>query len=360
MRLARVRIHQQSIYSHSFHRHFLGTFPSSSMKACLWLCQNNDYCRTAAYRPSEQQCYMYEENSYVGTISLTTDGSIVLAFNLCPNDNLSHEPASICFGTSSRQPVSMQIVMNSLQLIKQYSNIATNGFVLSPGEVWVPSTSSPLITVYSFDNYLSIQSVTSGKLFGYFDLDSQMRPIVAYGGQGLYFSWLSTTIDNGQPFWTPCISVTGYIVGLLENMNLINIYNQSNGAFAYTINGSTNTGSTSYRKFACTVHGQILYLASQNAIQQVSIASPGGTKIFTSIFNYTTNNPSFITTDASKRLYSSCSDCSSLNKTFILTTNGTVLAQWPQNLAFAQGKASKYKYYFVTSTVSNILSFYEY
>ncbi|CAF1522596.1 unnamed protein product [Adineta steineri] len=360
MRLARVRIYQQSIYSHSFHRHILGTFPSSSMKACLWLCQNNDYCRTAAYRPSEQQCYMYEENSYVGTISSTTDGSIVLAFNLCPIDGSSQEPASICFGTSSRQPVSMQTVMNSLQLIKQYSNIDTNGFVLSPGEVWVPSTSSPLITVYSFDNYLSIQSVTSGKLFGYFDLDSQMRPIVAYGGQGLYFSWLTTTIDNGQPFWTPCISVTGYIVGLLENMNLINIYNQSNGAFAYTINGSTNTGSTSYRKFACTVHGQILYLASQNAIQQVSIASPGGTKIFTSIFNYTTNNPSFITTDASKRLYSSCSDCSSLNKTFILTTNGTVLAQWPQNLAFAQGKASKYKYYFVTSTVSNILSFYEY
>ncbi|CAF4403466.1 unnamed protein product, partial [Adineta steineri] len=172
------------------------------------------------------------------------------------------------------------------------------------------------------------------------------RPLVADGGQGLYLSWLNTIVDNGQGFWTPCISVTGYIVGLLNSMNLINIYNQTNGAFAYTINGSINL-SSSYRKFACTVHGQILYLASQNAIQQVSIGPPGGTKIFTSIFNYTTNNPGFITTDASKRLYSSCTDCPSLNKTFILTTNGTVLAQWPQNLAFAQGKASKYKYYFV-------------
>ncbi len=103
-----------------------------------------------------------------------------------------------------------------------------------------------------------------------------------------------------------------------------------------------------------------MYVSSKSAIQQVSIAPPDGIRTFISIFNFTTSNPGFITTDASKRLYSSCLDCSSLNKTFVISTDGTLLAQWPRTISFGQGKASKYKYYFVICTSDNVLSFYEY
>lgn len=158
------------------------------MKNCLLLCHNNDYCRTANYRGSEQQCYLYEENSYVGSISSTTDDSTVLAFDLCPPGITDPEPFSLCSG-SERANVPMQTVMNGLQLVKRYSSVPTLvGFVLMPGENWMPVSNSKLINVYSFNNYSVVRSVPTNKIFGYFDLDSKMQPVIMYGSQGVYLS----------------------------------------------------------------------------------------------------------------------------------------------------------------------------
>ncbi|UJR24091.1 hypothetical protein I4U23_027058 [Adineta vaga] len=361
MRTIRARLYHQSIYSHSFHRHYLGKYPSNSMKNCLFQCQNHNYCRTATYQSTEQQCYLYEEYSYVGTIVSSSDNSIVIALHLCPDDEMKREPDYLCL-PSKGQSIPMQTVMNGLQLVKQYLNINTVGFVLSVDEAWLAPVGASSINVYSLKNYSIIRSVSTNKAFGYFDLDSQMKPIIANGGQGLYFQSLNKTLNNGIGFWTPCISVTGFVIGIVYSpSNLLNIYNQTSGTYLYSINGSINTfNSISYRKYACTIYDNNLYFGSNNSIQQVSIEPSNGIKIIKTILNFTNTNPSFITSDASKRLYSSCSDCLSFNKTFILTTNGTILAQWPQKLAFTQGKASKSKFYFVTSTDTNILSFYEY
>lgn len=124
------------------------------MKNCLWICHTNDYCRTATYRASEQQCYLYEEYSYVGTITSTTDDSTVFAFGLCPSGIAKQGPSSVCFG-SERKSVPMQTVMDGLQLVKSFTGVIPVGFVLAAGEA------------------------------------SQMQYAISYGSHGMYFSWLN-------------------------------------------------------------------------------------------------------------------------------------------------------------------------
>jgi hypothetical protein len=74
IRTAEVTLHHNAKYLTGYHLHTIGTFPTNSLYDCIYLCQNNDYCRTANYFDlhTGTLCSLFEENSFVDRIISTT------------------------------------------------------------------------------------------------------------------------------------------------------------------------------------------------------------------------------------------------------------------------------------------------
>jgi hypothetical protein len=80
IRMATVQIYHDSKYIPGYHPHRICTFFINTLRDCIYLCQNNDYCRTANYYDSNTgtMCTLFEENSFVGQIvSITFMMSVV-------------------------------------------------------------------------------------------------------------------------------------------------------------------------------------------------------------------------------------------------------------------------------------------
>ena len=150
IRVAEVQLYHDAKYIPGYHLHTIGNYPMSTLVDCIYLCQNNDYCRTANYFNSEtgSLCSLFEENSFVGQIvSISSSMSIVISFNLCPNG--ISEPAYLCFGlpTNNQAPVTVQHAMNNLL----FHSTMVNTHVLS-----YHSNQSDLCTIIFYGNCSNI------------------------------------------------------------------------------------------------------------------------------------------------------------------------------------------------------------
>lgn len=62
IRMADVQIYHDFEYIPGYHLHTIGTFLTNTLSDCIYLCQNNDYYRTANYFDSNTgfMCSLFE------------------------------------------------------------------------------------------------------------------------------------------------------------------------------------------------------------------------------------------------------------------------------------------------------------
>jgi hypothetical protein len=158
IRTAEVTLHHNPKYLTGYHLHTIGTFPTNSLYDCIYLCQNNDYCRTANYFDlhSGTLCSLFEENSFVGRIISTTS---IISFDLCPNGFV--EPPYICFGlpTNIQSPVTVQYAMNNLRLVQKWP-ICIYYPIIFPTLLYVPFFTANTVQIYEWPSLQFISNFT--------------------------------------------------------------------------------------------------------------------------------------------------------------------------------------------------------
>ncbi|UJR18497.1 hypothetical protein I4U23_005403 [Adineta vaga] len=354
-RIAKAKIIRNSRYIVAYHLHALGTFPSSSLHNCIYQCQNNDYCRTANYFDSNQgtMCSLFEENSFVGQIVISTTMSIIISFNLCPPGY--NEPEYICFGTSInlRSPITVQNVLNNLRLIKQFSILTYYPVILpTKNAVYFPLEGQTTIQQYDWPSLTFVSNIPAGLVIDNYDIDVWGTLLLSkYSGgkeirvTGSFGNWSVSNMN----YYTVFISDI-YVVSILQSSFIIPILNITNGRNLFNCTVPVSIGTYYWSR----IINHQLYITSTTGLWHMNITQ-GGCGIAIKIVSSLQCKEIFV--DASGRLYVEKDDLTK-NNSLVFDLYGTQLASFSYGSKLIV-KASKYDYY-VMNNRENPLQIYVY
>ena len=109
IRHSQILISHDSTYVVNHPTHQMGHGVSSdSLLQCVYLCQNDDYCRTAVFGASAMRCLLFEECSSFGDI-ISHPTRTVISFQLCDD-----EPERMAFSAPLTASVPVLTVMSNL------------------------------------------------------------------------------------------------------------------------------------------------------------------------------------------------------------------------------------------------------
>ena len=351
IRMADVEIYHDSKYIPGYHLHTIGTFSTNTLSDCIYLCQNNDYCRTATYFDSNtgSMCSLFEENSFVGQIiSTTSTTSTIISFNLCP-DGFA-EPAHICFGlpTTTQPPVTVQYAMDHLRLVQQWPIRIYYPIILN-NLLFVPSFTAGNVQIFQWPSLEFISNLTfplpiysfDMNLFGSFLLTSSSTYAMYF--YSTYQNWTSST-----NIFYPAILSDNYIVALSNGDATIYVRNSTTGRqiFNITIPGTSNWWGR--------IINQQMYITSTNGLRRIDLSQGGLVPPVVLVSNFSCKE---MFLDASGRLYIEQFDATK-NNSFIYDLNGALLASYTKGTKLI-AKASKYTFYLLNN-FANPLLFYQY
>ena len=353
IRTGKAKMIYNSMYIAAYHLHAMGTFPSPSLRNCIYQCQNNDYCRTANYFSSEKgtMCSLFEEYSSVGSIlSVSSIMSVVISFDLCPPGFA--EPEYICFGVPAKiqPPVTVQQALGALRLVQSFSLTTYHPTILpSINTLYIPVYSQSIVKKFDWSSLKFIANVTAPFPLYSYDTDiwgnllqssSSSTNILVSGPSG---NWSDSSISYYSAFFSDL-----YAVVVPSALSPLFILNSTTGyrLFNYTM-------STTNSLWARIINHQ-LYVTSNSGLRRFNLTEGVSASPVLLVANLVCKE---IFLDASGRLYVEQNDAT-LNHSFVFDLNGALIANYTHGSKLIV-KASKYSY-FVFSNIVNSLLLYTY
>lgn len=351
IRVGEVQLYHDSKYIPGYHLHTIGTYSSATLFDCIYLCQNNDYCRTANYFNSNMGtlCSLFEENSFVGEIiSFTSTMSIVISFNLCPNDFM--EPTHICFGlpANTQPPAAVQYVMNHLRFVQQWSILIYYPIILT-NLLYVPSFSAGTVQIFEWPSLNLISNLVFPLPIYSFDMTlSGSFLLTSTTTHYIYFySTYQNWTDTSGNFYPAYLS-DNYLVALSNGGSKIYVRNSTTGQQLFNI----TIGSTA--NWWARIINQKLYITSTSGLRQIDLSQGESASPVVLVADFSCKE---MFLDASGRLYIEENNATK-NNSFVYDVYGTLLASYTNGSKLIV-KASKYTFY-VLNNFANPLLFYQY
>lgn len=351
IRVAEVQLYNDVKYIPGYHLHTIGTYAVTTLFDCIYLCQNNDYCRTANYFNSNMDimCTLFEENSFVGQIiSSTSTMSIVISFNLCPNSFM--EPDYICFGLPSniQAPVTVQYAMDHLRFIQQWSTRIYYPIILTT-LLYVPSFTNGTVKIYEWPSLKFINNIIFPPPIYSFDMTlSGNFLLTSTGTHYIYFYSASQNWTDSSADFYPAYLSDDYLVVLSNGNSKIYVRNSTTGQQLFNIT------ITSTNNWWGRILNQKLYITSTNGLRRIDL-SQGASALPVVLVENISCKEMFL--DASGRLYIEQNN-STRNNSFVYDVYGKLLASYTNGSKLI-AKASKYTFY-VLNNFANPLVFYQY
>ncbi|UJR25098.1 hypothetical protein I4U23_006459 [Adineta vaga] len=351
IRVANIQLSHDSKYIPAYHLHTIGIFPINTLHDCIYLCHDNDYCRTATYfdSTSDTMCSLFEENSFVGRIvSMTTTMSIVISFNLCPNG--FSEPQHICFGLpeSIQPPVTVQYALDNLRFTQTWV-LRTYYPIIFPTRFYLPSFTSGVVQIFDWPSLTLISNMTFP--FTIYSFDMNFLGSFLLTSRTTYDMYYYTTLQN----WTdssanfyPAYLSDDYLVALTNGGSKIYVRNVTTNQplFNITIANTTN--------WWARILNQQLYVTSSNGLRRIDLTQGVSATPVLLMSNFSSKE---LFLDASSRLYIE-QDNPTKNNSFVYDIQGNLLAKYTLGSKVI-GRASKYTFYMLNN-YGYALSFCQY
>lgn len=350
IRVADTKILHDSKYIPASHLHRISTSAVDSLHDCVYLCHNNDYCRTANYYEFETDllCALFEENSYVGRIvSVSSIVSVVISFNLCPNGY--SEPEFICFGLPKniQPPITIQNILTKLRLVQQWSVLTYYPIILST-RFYVPLFTTGTLQIYEWPSLNYLYNITFPLSSYSFDMNLHGEYLLTSLSYDLYFYSTERNWTSDSSTYYPAVLSDRYIAVLSNGNSKIYIHNSTTGDSLFNL-----TISSTVNWWARIINEQ-LYISSTTGLRRIDLAQGTSAVPVVLVANLTCKQMFF---DASGRIYLEKNDGTKVNS-FVYDTNGRLLASYTNGSRLI-GKASKYTFYLLNN-LENPLLFYQY
>ena len=356
IRHSQILISHDSTYVANHPTHQMGPgVGSASLLQCIYLCQNDDYCRTAVFDEPAMSCLLFEECSAFGDV-VPHSTRMVISFQLCDD-----EPESMAFSASQTASVPMFTVMSNLTWITNLAASASWYPFFVVDRIYVPVQRS--INVYETDSYQLIGTIPIPATSSFYFIRGDSQGTIVYNqpyDSNIYIystqSKSLTTVTSSLTNFNLCFSAS-FIIITSSPLSVADVYLRTpannSATFIYRING------WSYIRHCVIQKDQKLVAGLEFGGMQTTMLSK---TTFNSTIITLPLNASYLPTgavlnfDAAGRLYTSTD--SSQQKSLAYLSDGRLVGFHPGTLDCA-GKASKYKFIFLI-TDGNQVTVYEY
>ena len=320
---------------------------TSDLMTCIYLCQNEDYCRTAVFNQSALQCTLSEECSTLGRI-VSQIGSTLISFLVCDG-----EPQYLAFSPPLK-PVLLATVLSNMTNITVIPSSTTYDIVMMGNYLYMPQDNTNRFKIYDRDTYTPLNDfIFPSFVNGTFYRLDRTGTFCYLNGNRSAFSLYSSltgeiqttnTIRNASRI---CFS-TSFVVVINSNFYYVDVYlratNNLSAMFAYSILLMPSQTSA-----PCVIlNDQLLILISNvggsGRIQSIilNLTTPSNVQALTAPTSVPVIGRSTVNIDAAGRIYTQTNGSYAL---VVYSTSGQMLGRLP-GIAWLEvaGKASKYKY----------------
>ena len=153
IRFAQIKIYRQNSYivSHISNKIGFGVY-AEDLYSCIYSCQSNDFCRTAAFDSQSFICHRYEECSTQGQMA-SDPYQTVISFLVCKG-----EPDNVGFSSPLTESVPMQTVMSNAVWIQNLTPVSNSWWPFFVNdEIYVPLDN--VIQIYETNTYSFVRSI---------------------------------------------------------------------------------------------------------------------------------------------------------------------------------------------------------
>jgi hypothetical protein len=122
---------------------------TNNLLTCIYLCQNDDYCRTAVFNELNMQCTLFEECSTVGQI-VSQIQSTLISFLVCDG-----EPEYLAFSPPVK-PVLLDTVLSNMINTTVLPIHTTYDIVMMGNYLYMPRSYFNYFQIYDTDTYTAL------------------------------------------------------------------------------------------------------------------------------------------------------------------------------------------------------------
>ena len=357
IRQSHVSITQQHTYIVNHISHKIGfAIYTRNLHSCVYICQNNDFCRTAVFDSQLLLCDLFEECSSQGQI-VSNPNKILISILLC-----NGEPDNVIFSSSSIQSIPIQTVMANLTLITHFPATSNTWWPFFLNNlIYVPL--EKVVNVYETDTYTLVQtiSIPVSSSLHYLRADSQGTLVyMQVNDPTIYIYSLNTNqINSINVSFTNtylCYS-SSFIVILSTWSDEVDVYlrtvTNNSAVFLYRISGWSQI-------YHCVIKNdqELIVTVSNVGFQMTMLSTTNYNSTITTLALNTTYLPisAMLNFDAGGRLYAASNESSQMSTVFSMDGRliGTHIGTQD-----CVGMSSKYKFMFMT-TDGNQVSLFEY
>ncbi|CAF0745211.1 unnamed protein product [Adineta ricciae] len=357
IRQTRVSITQQHAYIVNHIAHKIGfAIYARNVHSCIYICQNNDFCRTAVFDSQLLLCDLFEECSAQGQI-VSDPNKILISFLLC-----NGEPDNVIFSSSSIQSIPMQTVMANLTLITHFpaaSNTWCPFFINNL--IYVPLEN--VVNVYETDTYTLVQtiSIPVSSSLSYLRADSQGTLVyMQVNDSTIYIHSLNTNQINSinVSFTNTYLCYSNSFIVILSTWSseadvYLRTFTNNSAVFLYRISGWGQI-------YHCVINNdqELIVTVSNVGFQMTMLSTTNYNSTITTIALNTTYLPTgaMLNLDAGGRLYAASNGSWQMSTAFSI--DGRLIGTHTGTLDCV-GMSSKYKFMLMTTDGSRV-SLFEY